>query len=165
MGNNVEVKLILGDDAGEVLADPAVIDQVLINLAVNARDAMPGGGRLTIRTGAVELGEESVDLHLTARPGPHILLAVTDTGTGMTPEVQARIFEPFFTTKGPGRGTGLGLASVYGSVKQAGGGIQISSRPNGGSTFEVFLPRIQETHPLEVTHDPAEVPGGVGSAG
>jgi PAS domain S-box-containing protein len=148
-GNKIELKLVLGEDTGEILADPVLIDQVLMNLAVNARDAMPDGGRLKVETRAVELGEEAANFSLTANPGPHIGLAVTDTGIGMTPEIQARIFDPFFTTKGPGKGTGLGLASVYGSVQQVGGGILVSSEPNRGSTFEVFFPRIQEAHDID----------------
>jgi PAS domain S-box-containing protein len=133
IGEDVEVVTRLQPELWAVKADPGHLDQVLMNLAVNARDAMPQGGRLTIQTRNVGL--------VPPRAGEHVLVEVSDTGHGMTEEVRARIWEPFFTTKGPGKGTGLGLATVYGVVQQAGGYVSVRSEPGRGSTFEVYLPR------------------------
>jgi CheY-like chemotaxis protein len=121
---------------------------VILNLVVNARDAMPGGGRLTIRTENVTVDDAGATAHAGLTPGAHARLSVTDTGHGMTPEVQAHLFEPFFTTKGPGRGTGLGLATVYGIVRQAGGAVGAESEPGRGATFSIWLPRSDRPVPV-----------------
>jgi signal transduction histidine kinase len=121
-------------------ADPGMLEQVLMNLAVNARDAMPGGGRLLVETSEVILGQEAAQLHPDAVPGRHVSMSVSDTGSGIPPEILPRIFEPFFTTKEAGQGTGLGLATVFGIVKQHQGWIQVDNRPGEGVTFQIFLP-------------------------
>jgi PAS domain S-box-containing protein len=153
IGEDVELVTAIAPGVGRVQADPAQIEQVVLNLVVNGRDAMPGGGRLTIGLADVELDATFVAANPSAAPGPHVVLAVSDTGTGIPPEVQARIFEPFFTTKEPGKGTGLGLAMVYGIVKQHEGTIVVDSEPGRGTTFRVYLRRVQG--PLAV--DPAPV--------
>jgi two-component system, cell cycle sensor histidine kinase and response regulator CckA len=148
IGENIQLNLRLDARLGRLKADPSQIDQALMNLAVNARDAMPRGGTITIETRNADLDEHYAREHLGAKPGPYVLLEVTDTGVGMDADTQRHIFEPFFTTKPKGKGTGLGLATVYGVVKQSGGYIWVQSQPGRGTRFQIFLPRVEE--PLAV---------------
>jgi len=145
IGEHIDLVTILSPNIGIVKADPGQLEQVIMNLTVNARDAMPAGGRLTIETADVDMDEGYVRGHPVAHVGPYVRLAISDTGCGMDAETQAHVFEPFFTTKGPGKGTGLGLATVYGIVKQSGGFIWLYSEPARGSSFKVYLPRVEET--------------------
>ncbi len=152
IGEDVVLATRLDAAAGCVRADPAQLEQMIVNLAVNARDAMPLGGRLGLETSYVRVDEDSARRHVGLRPGPHVRLVVRDTGIGMDGLIKAHLFEPFFTTKGPGKGTGLGLATVYGIVTQSGGAIRVDSEPGQGAVFTIDLPRVDA--PADLRGDP-----------
>ena len=149
LGEDVQLKLELGEDLGRVYADSGQIEQIMMHLAVNARDVMPQGGRLTVRTANAEFDRSFARLPGSPPPGNYVMLSVEDSGTGMSPEVLTHLFEPFFSTKGMGKGTGLGLAAVYGIVKQSGGYIWVDSEIGRGSTFHMYFPRVTKVGPKQ----------------
>jgi CheY-like chemotaxis protein len=163
LGEQVELTMHTAPDLGNIKVDPSQLEQVIVNLAVNARDAMPDGGKLIIELGNVEFDAAYVSAHAVAVPGPYVLLAVSDTGVGMDAETRSCIFQPFFTTKEQGKGTGMGLATVYGIVKQSGGFIYVYSEPGQGTTFRIYLPRVAEERPAAGAETPAARPPSSGT--
>jgi two-component system, cell cycle sensor histidine kinase and response regulator CckA len=165
VGDEIRFRVVSQPDLWMVRADPGQLDQVVMNLVLNARDAMPQGGELTLETANAEFDDSYAANHPGAAPGRYAMLAVSDTGTGIDPEIRARVFEPFFSTKGPGKGTGLGLSTVYGIIKQSGGFIGLHSEPGLGTTFEIFLPRAegvpQPVQPERPEQRDGEFMGGV----
>lgn len=160
LGEQVEIFIRQGASGGHILADPSLIEQVILNLALNARDAMPDGGMLLIETSLIDEADEFAARCLSLPHGSYVSLSVTDTGEGMTAEVRARLFEPFFTTKPPGKGTGLGLSTVYGIVQQSGGSIDVHSAPGLGTTFRVLLPTVASEPVKEANTDRGPMRGG-----
>jgi len=162
IGEDIQIVMSLAPEAGNIRCDPHHIEQAIVNLALNSRDAMPGGGRLVIETSNVQIDDTYVKTHMGVTPGDFVMVAVSDTGEGMDSATRQSIFEPFFTTKARGKGTGLGLATVYGTVKQCGGDIWVYSEPGQGTTFKLYFPRVLEPATEGGPRDP-DPPKGNGS--
>jgi PAS domain S-box-containing protein len=161
MGSNVDMRIICAPDLRMVKVDAGQIEQVIINIAINARDAMPQGGKLTLETSNIVFNGKSVGKISDIKPGDYVRLAITDTGAGMSPDVKARVFEPFFSTKDVGQGTGLGLATCYGIIKQSGGHINVYSEPGRGTTFKIYLPQVPSEIPANGQRcEPSDLPRG-----
>jgi len=161
MGGDVDTQIVPAHGLQAVKADAGQIEQVIMNMAMNARDAMPNGGKFTLETANVSFGEESVGRYPELKAGDYVMLAITDTGTGMGAEVKARVFEPFFSTKGVGQGTGLGLPTCYGIIKQSGGHISVYSEPGRGTTFKIYLPQIEQQAAIPIQRPgPPDLPRG-----
>jgi CheY-like chemotaxis protein len=154
IGEDIQLVAQHASNHNRVRVDRGQLEQVIVNLVVNARDAMPAGGTLTLHTGAVEVDTALARTHVDLHPGPYVALSVRDTGEGMPPDVQARAFDPFFTSKEQGRGTGLGLATVYGIVKQSGGAVWLDSQPGAGTTAWIYLPRVEASLEVEAVERP-----------
>ncbi len=159
IGEDIKLNVLLSPEAGNIRVDPGHLQQIVFNLAVNARDAMPQGGKLTIETAPAHLDEEYARTHAGVVPGEYVMIGISDTGHGMDAETKRHMFEPFFTTKGQGKGTGLGLATVYGIVKQSGGDIWVYSEPGQGTTFKLYFPRVNENPEQIAAHVPAALRG------
>ncbi len=161
IGEDIELRTIYDANSGKIEADPGQIEQVILNMAVNARDAMPQGGKLTVRVSNVVFDQKTVIRNRGLEAGPYVMIAINDTGVGMTPEVKAHLFEPFFTTKGVGKGTGLGLATCFGIISQSGGDIRVYSEPGSGTTFKIYLPHVEKNVvPVIPNDDTDTLPGG-----
>jgi PAS domain S-box-containing protein len=160
LGEHIEIESVLVDDAWPALIDPSQLTSAVLNLAINARDAMPTGGRLTLETRNVVLDEAYASQNADVSPGPYVMVAVSDTGTGISPEIRDKVFEPFFTTKGVGKGTGLGLSMVFGFIKQSGGHIKIYSEVGHGTSMKMYLPRAGDGDGAVVDEEPARAQGG-----
>jgi PAS domain S-box-containing protein len=158
LGEDIELVMNLAPDAGNIHSDPHHIEQAIVNLAVNARDAMPLGGRITIETSNAAIDETYAKTHIGVQPGDFVMIAVSDTGHGMDSATRQKIFEPFFTTKPRGKGTGLGLATVYGMVKQSGGDIWVYSEPGQGTIFKLYFPRVAEPVSPGTSEEPVHTP-------
>jgi CheY-like chemotaxis protein len=160
LGEDIDIRVNTAPDLGSIMADPGQLEQVIMNLVVNARDAMPEGGKLTIETCEVDVGDEYVADHVGVKAGRYVCLCVSDTGVGIDPDTQHRIFEPFFTTKDKASGTGLGLSTVYGIVKQSGGNVTVYSELGRGTTFRVYLPRLEARALDDEQGEPRALPTG-----
>jgi two-component system, cell cycle sensor histidine kinase and response regulator CckA len=160
IGEDIELRTVFDSALGQIKADPGQIEQVVLNMAVNARDAMPMGGKLTIQTANVDLDQRTMFRNRGLEIGRYVMIAISDTGVGMTEEIKAHLFEPFFTTKGVDRGTGLGLATCYGIITQSDGDIRVYSEPGRGTTFKVYLPRVDEAATVVKVEDANDLPRG-----
>ena len=163
IGEDIEMSITFDPALGYVKADPGQMEQVIMNLAINARDAMPRGGKLTISTSNITIDQKTWFRNRSLEVGEYVMLAISDNGMGMTSDVKSHLFEPFFTTKGLGKGTGLGLATCYGIICQSGGDIRVYSEPNSGTTFRIYLPRTDATPEPAAAEDPETLPAGTES--